>query len=123
MPSEVQSVSGGNKTAETSHMLSEKYQTSSIFQQVSSDIAELEPKCQALVRKAITNSLKIRGWKWIELCKRGFSNTFRDPGVLYYSYGISILVGVILGLIFINFGSGIGGIQNRVIIHVDIVVD
>ena len=110
----VQCVSGVNRNPEKSSEYARKYAESIIFKISQAEAGTLKEKSKVLLRTIPRYSLGVGFWKWIELCKRGFSNTFRDPGLLYYSYGISILVGIILGLIFMNFDNGIAGIQNRV---------
>jgi hypothetical protein len=110
----VQSVSGSNRNVDQSDRLAKFYQESEVCRDIIKAVDEMNEKSRPLQRKIPVSSLSSSLWKWIQLCKRSFVNHIRDPAIIYYSFIISAVVGVILGLIFIKMSDGIAGIQNRV---------
>eukprot|EP00475_Leptophrys_vorax_P020517 TRINITY_DN2808_c0_g1_i4.p1 TRINITY_DN2808_c0_g1~~TRINITY_DN2808_c0_g1_i4.p1 ORF type:complete len:313 (-),score=82.11 TRINITY_DN2808_c0_g1_i4:15-953(-) len=93
--------------------MAKAYLESEVCREVFRAIDQVDTKTRPLERKIPVTTLSNATWKWIQLCKRGFVNNIRDPNIVYYSFTISAIVGVILGLIFIKMSDGIAGIQNR----------
>nr|GEW81765.1 ABC transporter G family member 11-like [Tanacetum cinerariifolium] len=95
------------------NVLAESYKSSEIYMQVQSEIAAIcgqegyfNEKRRSLRARSITQCLV--------LVKRSLKNMYRDIGYYWLRLGIYIALGIAVGTIFYDMGSGFGSLNARI---------
>ncbi|KAI3774588.1 hypothetical protein L1987_49147 [Smallanthus sonchifolius] len=106
-------VTGNTPVVQVIDLLYESYKSSEIYREVKSEIAAICGQEEGLAEK--TGSLQASSiTQCLVLVKRSFINMYRDIGYYWLRLGIYIVMGLAIGTIFYNLGSGYESLNARI---------